>query len=252
MTATPVRMDPRIRERRSEVQRELGRRRLRVMLACATVVVVVGLVFLVVSSPLLDVDMIRVAGAHHVADADVLSAAGVHVHDPLLLVDTAAVARRIERLAWVRHAVVRRDLLGTLRITITEYVPVAYVRVAAHSVVLIAADGHVVGRAAVAPRGTYEVRGVRALPPDATQLSPADAASVPTRLPAALARLVVAIDLRGPGISLDLASGGAVRLGTTDDLAAKAAAALAVLKDVGSQHFAFIDVSTPQYPVLRR
>src|SRR5512141_3460219 len=121
MTTTPThppprtRINPRIRERRIEVQREAGRRRLRVLLVVTSVLSAAGLAFLTITSPLLDVDTIKVAGARHVTAAQVRAAAGVHVHDHLLFVDTGAVARRLERLAWVAHASVQTDLPGTLK-----------------------------------------------------------------------------------------------------------------------------------------
>jgi uncharacterized glyoxalase superfamily metalloenzyme YdcJ len=56
----------------------------------------------------------------------------------------------------------------------------------------------------------------------------------------------------GNGLALVLDRGGAIRLGTADELDAKAAAALAVLADNGDAPFAYIDVSIPQTPVLRQ
>ena len=56
-------IDPRIRDRRIEVIREAGRRRLRVTLVIASAIVVVGLAYLTVRSPLLDVDHIQVTGS---------------------------------------------------------------------------------------------------------------------------------------------------------------------------------------------
>ena len=59
---TPPRINPRIRERRIEVQREAGRKRLRVLLVVSSVLSAIGLAFLVVTSPVLDVDHIPVDG----------------------------------------------------------------------------------------------------------------------------------------------------------------------------------------------
>src|SRR5437879_3611381 len=109
---TPISIDPRIRERRIEVIREAGRRRLRITLIVASTIVVLGLAYLAVRSPLLDVDHVRVNGARSESAADILAAARVHLGAPLLFVDTGAVARRVEGLPWVEHASVHRDLPG--------------------------------------------------------------------------------------------------------------------------------------------
>ncbi|HEV7525349.1 MAG TPA: FtsQ-type POTRA domain-containing protein [Acidimicrobiia bacterium] len=250
MTTTPtrVRINPRIRERRIEVQREAGRRRLRVLLVVSSVLSAVGLAFLVVTSPVLDVDHMPVAGALHVSVADVRAAAGVHGHDHLLFVDTGAVARRIERLPWVESASVQRDLPGTLKISIREYTPTAYVRVAG-GVVLVASNGHVIARAKAPTPSAVEVRGVRQAPAIGAVLAPAEAAGVASRLPAALGLRISAVDVSGSGIALILAAGGQIRLGDASNLDAKAASALAVLAQLGSQHFSYIDVSTPDRPI---
>jgi hypothetical protein len=81
-------------------------------------------------------------------------------------------------------------------------------------------------------------------------LSPPEAAGIVPQLPPALAQQAVAVDVGGTGLALDLARGGAIRLGNAADLDAKAAAALAVLARNGSKPFAYIDVSTPDTPVL--
>src|SRR5262249_38815041 len=148
--------------------------------------------------------------------------------DHLILVDTAAVAHRIERIPWVRTAKVRRELPGTLRITVSEYTPVAYVPVIG-GVMLVAANGHVIARAGVAPVGAVEIRGVRSAPAAGDRLAPHDAANIVPRLPRALAGEVEAVDVGGSGFALELRGGGEIRLGNSSNLAAKAASARAVL-----------------------
>jgi hypothetical protein len=95
------------------------------------------------------------------------------------------------------------------------------------------------------------------MPAIGEMLAPADAAGVVAKLPHALSSRVRAIDIGGgdtgePGIALVLDNGGSVRLGTADDLDAKAASALAVLARIGPTPFAYLDVSTPENAVLRR
>jgi cell division protein FtsQ len=247
---TSVPIDPRIRERRIGVIREAGRRRLRITLVVASAIIVIGLAYLTIRSPMLDLDHVRVTGARQESASEVQAAARVHLGDPLLFVDTGAIARRIERLPWVERAVVHRDFPGTLRIAITDYVPTAYVRRPDGRVVLIASNGRAVALARITPRVGVEIRGLRVVPAVGALLSPPEAADLMPHLPARLRAQVGAIDI-GESFSLDLRSGGQVRLGTLDHLAAKGLAALGVLDHLAGQPFTYIDVSAPQAPVSR-
>jgi len=238
------RIDPRIQERRIEVQREAGRRRLRILLVVSCVLSAAGIAYLVVMSPFLDVDQIAIAGVRNVNPMQVRSAARVHRGDHLLLLDAGAIAHRVERIPWVKSAKVDRDLPGTLRITVTEYTPVAYVR-AGDAVMLVAGNGHVIARAAHAPAGLVEIRGVRRAPAVGDVLAPRDAAGIVPHLPAAFARQVAAVDISGSGVALELSAGGEIRLGDTSNLIAKAASAQAVLDHLAGTPFSYIDVSTP-------
>jgi cell division septal protein FtsQ len=146
---------------------------------------------------------------------------------------------------------VRRTYPGTLHITIREYQPSAYVH-AGNQVALIAPNGRVIALANAPSAGTVEIRGVRKAPAVGELLSPPAAARVAQQLPPALAMQVRAIDVGGVGVALDLTRGGAIRLGDTSDVAAKAQAALAVLASNGAAPFTYIDVSTPATPTLRQ
>jgi cell division protein FtsQ len=245
-----VPIDPRIRERRIEVIREAGRRRLRITLVVASAIIVVGVAFLTIHSPLLDLDHVRVTGAHRESSGAVQAAARLHLGDPLLFVDTGAVARRVEKLPWVERAVVHRDFPGTLTISITDYVPTAYVRRPDGRVVLIASNGRAIALAATTPAVAVEIRGERVAPSVGSLLSPSAAADVMRYLPGRLRALVSAIDV-GDTFVLGLRTGGEVRLGTLDHLRAKGAAALGVLDHLAGQPFTYIDVSAPQAPVSR-
>ncbi len=89
------------------------------------------------------------------------------------------------------------------------------------------------------------------MPPLGAVLSPAGVANVVAGLPTRLGRLVAAVEVGSPVIALDLRSGGVVRLGTLDALAAKGAAALAVLDHLGTAPFHYIDVTAPAAPSSR-
>ena len=62
----------------------------------SSVIVVAGSGWLIVRSPFLNVDHIVVTGVPESRVAAVIAASGVHRHDPLLLVPTGKVARRVE------------------------------------------------------------------------------------------------------------------------------------------------------------
>jgi cell division protein FtsQ len=246
MTAT---IDPRIRERRIEVQREAGRKRLRITLLVVFALVAVGLVYLTVESPALDVDHVRVKGVQNADTAQVLDAAHVAIGAPLLRVDKGAVRARIEALPWVEKADVASKLPGTLSITVHERVPVAYARRDDAHVAVLDANGHVITDLPAPLAGLVEVRGVAKVPAAGGTLQPSGAAGVVLALPPELAARVGAIDVSDDAVKLVLSAGGEVRLCTPADLAAKGAAALAVIDRLGATPAAYIDVCVPSSPV---
>jgi cell division protein FtsQ len=244
-------IDPRIRERRIEVIREAGRRRLRITLIVASTIVVLGLAYLTVQSPVLDVDHIRVKGAPHEGAAAIVAAAGVKKGAPMLWVDTGRIAARLERLPWVAHARVERDFPGRVNIAVTEYQPTAYVRVAADRVALVAATGHVIAFAAAPTPGAIEVKGQTAAPRIGPLVSPPTVARVALELPARLREQVTAITV-GEAVTLTMVNGGPeIRLGTLGGLRQKGISALAVLDHLAGRTCEYVDVAAPQAPVSR-
>jgi cell division septal protein FtsQ len=252
MTAT---IDPRIRERRVEVQRAAGRRRLRITLLVVFALVALGCVYLLVHSPLLDVDHVRVEGVQQLGAQEVIDTAAVDRGAPLLRVDTGAVRDRLEQLPWVARADVDAQLPGTLRITVHERVPAAYARRDETTVVLFDASGFAISDVPAPPAGLVEVRGAPQIPPVGGTLAPLGTAGVVQALPAELASRVAAIQVSGDGrvgsetVALVLHGGGEVRLCAPVDLEAKGASALAVLQRMGAMPFAYLDVCVPQSPV---
>jgi cell division septal protein FtsQ len=248
MTTT---IDPRFRERRIEVQREAGRKRLRYLLAIAALVVPLGLAFVAVESPLLDVDHVRIEGVKTIDPVAVEQAAGLETGAALLRVDTGAVAARIERLPWIADAEVSRGLPGTLRIAVTERAAVAYMRRDDAHVALVASDGTVIADSTAPPPGAIEVRGAADVPAAGARLEPGGAAGAAGAMPPELAARIGAVDVTDDAVTLVLHDGGTVRLCNTTDLEAKGAAALAVLQRLGDRGFEYVDVCVPQSPVAK-
>jgi hypothetical protein len=242
-------IDPRIEARRAEVQREFSRRRFRVLVAIAIVVVLTVGTYLAIESPFLDVDHVDVSGAVHISPATVRAAAAVTPGRALLRVDLGAVARRVEQLPWVEDAHVRRDLPGTLRIDVVESKAVGYVR--SHgAVAVIGPDDRVIAVTRSVPAGAFEITGVRRVPARDQLLSPAGTARVITAIPAALRPRVRAVALRPATIAVVL-DAGEVRLCNGTELAAKFDAALAVMQTYNGAPFDYIDVCVPADPVSR-
>jgi cell division protein FtsQ len=242
-------VDPRIRERRVAVVRAQGRRRLRWLIAIAVFAILVAVGWLVIQSPLLDVDRVRVAGTQLVAPGDVRRATGVHPGDPILFVDTTAAERGVEQLPWVDDATVERRLSGELVVKVTERRPAAWARRAADTVALIDRRGRILADAPDAPPELPEVRGLAMLPPAGQDVSPRAAPGVLDKLPTELGGRVVAVVTGEGAVTLQLRDGPELRLGPPTRVADKARAALAVLATITGAPPAYVDVRVPSAPV---
>lgn len=104
--------------------RRLSRVRVAVA-ALAGLALVAAAGWVLLASSLLGVRTVRVEGARRVDAARVASVAAVRVGTPLARLDTASVVARVERLAAVRSAEVRRSWPGTVAIVVHERVPAA-------------------------------------------------------------------------------------------------------------------------------
>lgn len=254
MTAA-IPIDPRIRARRVAVLRAQGRRRLHLLLALVGLIALGGGAWGLTRSPALDVDHVRLQGLDPRLTDSVLAAAGVSTGTPMLDVDTAEVAGRIETLAWVESAAVRRDWPGTVRIEVTERTPVAVVPDGA-GVALVDAAGYVIGRDPL-PTGPAAVDlPVIAAPLDVelgvALVDAAPALAVVEVLPDDLHPWVEAITVSGRDLGLDLVGGSTVVLGEPVLLADKVAAVRAVLSGVELECLSTIDVTMADQATVRR
>ena len=111
-----IRTDPRLRQRRVEVERTRRRRILGVLTTLAIAGVCVWGAFF---SPLLAVQEVRLVGSAHTTRREVLAATGV-AGDNLLLVSAGKLEEQVQGLPWVARAKVDRILPDTVRVTISE------------------------------------------------------------------------------------------------------------------------------------
>ena len=193
-------------------------------------------------SPLLAVRSVTVTGTRLVSPAEVLAAAGVQPGTPLIRVNTAQVAARVDTISQVSGALVRRSWPNGLVIVITERTPALAVTAPGGGYDLVDADGVVVRRAASRPAGlplypaAVSVVSLRGDPDLAA------AAAVLGELPAGVRRSVVSVTAPDPDqVTVRLAGGITVFWGGTDRAGAKAAE-LAVLMRARDH---FYDVSAP-------
>ncbi len=249
--APPV--DPRIEARRIAVEQEQGRQRLRLLVLALGAFVVLGSLWLLVQSPLLDVDRVVVTGVPSGRVAAVAAASGVHRHDPILFVSSGSVARRIEHgVPGIGSVVVTRQFPGTVRIAVHEQGVALYVRTTA-GVALVSHDGRVTGHADTPPVGVPELIGAGRHPVVGRHVGPAGVAEVMEELPPALRARVGAINVATAGhVRLYLVGAGEVRLGDLEDVHDKGAAAEAVIESFppGCQ-WAYIDVEARSAPVAK-
>ena len=244
----PAGVDPRMRDRRVSVQRTAGRRRLRRFLVVVVVLGVIGGAIAVVLSPLLALDDVTVVGAGDRA-AEVQRVADEDLGSALLLLDTGAVARRVELLPWVVDARVERELPNSLRIVVTERTPAGWARAADGSVALVDARGFVLGVVPAPPDGMPELRGVSRVPPLGGRIAPTDGARVAAALDPLAGRIRDVVVGQDGQIVLHLIDGPDLRFGGPDRLAEKARSAAAVLQAADPSSLTYVDVRVPSAPV---
>jgi cell division protein FtsQ len=213
--------------------------------------IVAGAVWALLGSSLLVVRSVSVTGNHRVSRAEVLQAAGVDPGTPLVRIDTAAVARRVERITQVQSARVSRHWPDAVVITIQERTPALAVA-SGGGYALIDKFGVAVSQVARRPHGMI----VLASAPSSAALtslrgSPAVLAAVTVlqQLPARIRGLVRGLAApSASAVTLDLRGRITVVWGGTDRPAAKAAE-LAILMRTKATYY---DLSDPGTAVTGR
>ena len=209
----------------------------------AAVAIVAGVAWALLDSRFFVVRSIQVTGTHLVSQADVRAAAGIPLGLPLVRVDGAAAARRVERIRQVQSARVAVQWPDRVTIVVTEREPVLAVT-SGGGYQLIDKYGVAVESAAAPPAGLPMLSVPAGTPVSALRGSPAvhAAAVVVAELPRSLARSLRAVQApSATGVTLTLRSGVTIVWGGTDRPAAKARE-LALLMRTHARHY---DVSAP-------
>ncbi len=249
-------VDPRMRDRWISARRAEGRKRLRIFVGCVIGLSLLGIGYVVANSSLLGVDQVTVRGARGVPVVTVTDAARIEPGEPLLFLDTDAVARRIEAIPEIGTARVDTELPNTVTVTVTERRPLGWVQAdPAGPIAVVDGTGRVLRTVTGAPVLTQVVgAGVPVEPGRRTA----------PRAMAALAALPRSLQLRAE--TLEIVNGDAsirlrgsppeatrIRLGTLEAAAEKGRVAAAILEDLRNRgvRVESVDVSVPNAPVTR-
>jgi cell division protein FtsQ len=186
---------------------------------------------------------VDVTGEHLLTADQVRVAAQVPSGTPMLRLDTDGIRARVHQLARVATVDVIREWPGTVRIDITERDPVGVLvqRDGAH---LVDGTGLDYATLAVAPAGLPRIQVTSPTPNDPRLQA---IVRVLAALPAQLRGLVGTVSAKTPGsVTLGLTHGQAIRWGSADDSARKAAVLAALMTRPGRVY----DVSSPDLPTV--
>jgi cell division protein FtsQ len=252
-------IDPRIRQRRVAVLRSRGRRRLRRVLTVLGAAALAVAIVAVLHTPLFSARAVTVTGVHpETGTAAIVAAAGLERHPPMISLNSAAVAGRVEALPFIASAEVKRHWPDGVQISVTERVPA--LQMAGPGASWSVLDG----RGRTLQLGSARLPGLvvfivhtrsGGIPPAPVGRSlPADASaglltcrSLPKAFSAQVVSVTVAPDAT---ISLALNSGIIVLIGTGTDLTAKFEDVAAIIAHGSLHPTSTIDVSVPESPTV--
>ncbi len=231
----------------ARAQRRLAWRK--VLLAFGVLAVIGGIAWALLASPLLALDVaeVTVSGVGEgttVPREEVMALVEDRAGTPLPRLDTGALAEEVRAITTVRSVTVMREWPRGLAVDVVPREPVA-AATAEDGLVLLDADGVVVGTAQDAPEGlprvTVPLEGARAGETLSAVLT------VLAELPADLRAEVDTAGAANPAsISLELTDGAEVLWGSVEESELKAAV-LAVLRE---REASVYDVTVPRAPTL--
>lgn len=215
-----------------------------VLIAALVALIALAATYLVAFSPLLAARTVTVRGVRGELADRVRMAAAIDSRTPLIRLDTAGVARRVERVVVIGSARVSTSYPSTVVIEVSARVAVGVVR-ANSSYELVDRTGRQFRTVRVRPRRLP----LFVIPAGTDARTTGEAvATVAAALPAPLRARIASIQAFDPqSITLQLADGRVVRWGSAARSAAKARIVPALLKRQGSQ----FDVTDPDRPFSR-
>jgi len=209
--------------------------------------------WVVVTSPLFDIQRIDVHGNRRLSDEDVVRMSGAQVGTNLLTLRLERIRRSLMRSPWVAAADPIRSLPSTLVIRVTERSAVAWISDPGGYAAL-AGDGIVVERGTGSPEGLVSLGSTASSIPVGRRVQGVDAQlRVTASLAPGLRRTVEAANLDDNEVELLLAGGAKVLYGEAESLKAKNAALTSMLRYARKNQIEieYLDVRSPTAPALR-
>ena len=247
-------INPRIQERRIEIIRAKGKRRLRMLLMLVLLALLSLAAVLISKSSLLDVDEVVVVGADSELEELIVTVANIPKSKPILEVDTQSISKRIKRIPNVKGAKVSRSFGGKVTISVTLREPSVLLSNLGEWF-LIDLDGRVLEQVSELPsnleypivEGNFDDLNVGEWVPDQALFAIGLAANLPSVLLADISFVST-----NEGIELMLFGEGKILFGDKEALESKILAASTILEQVDLTELVHIDVRTPDKPVLCR
>jgi cell division protein FtsQ len=202
--------------------------------------IVAGVAWALLGSGLLVVRSVQAAGTPLVPRAAILRAAGIRIGTPLIRIDTAAVARRVEQIAQVQSARVSRKWPDKVVITVLDRTPA--VAVPQNGRYALVDKFGVIVRWAARPPRRMPLLAAPSGPASGLRGSPGVRAAVTVLqdIPASLRRRIRAVQATAAtAVVLELRGGIRILWGGTDRPAAKAAELAALMR----RHATYYDLS---------
>ncbi|MGH3793937.1 MAG: cell division protein FtsQ/DivIB [Pseudonocardiaceae bacterium] len=200
--------------------------------------------WVLLGSSLFDTRSVQVTGTRELSAGQVAAVAAVPLGTPLLQLDTSGIAARVAAVPRVAAVQVSRTFDGTVRIAVTERIPIA-VLPTPDGVHLVDATGTDYATVALVSPGLPELRVARTGPGDPATMA---AITVLTALPGPLRTEVLSVAADSPAdVVLRLDHRREVHWGGVEDSDRKAA----ILGPLLTQPGRVYDVSSPDLPTIR-
>lgn len=247
-----VKRDRRFRLRRIAVRRAEGRRRLRIIGWVLFPLVVVGVILVVLASPLFGVRNVVIEGARYTAQATLDSADDLVRGKSVFSLDLGAVEEVLKADPWVRDAQAKRRFPSTVVFDIAERKPIAWYLGADNQARVIDIDGRVITVLNGQPTAYTQITGIGPDLPAGAQADDAytAAAQVAASLPPEVAPLMLNMGVTGgTDLLMTLRTGTVVTFGRPTDLRSKMVALVLVLRRTDPKSLNGIDLSSGD-PIL--